>query len=561
MSDKSDLGEDRDRGADGPALPGPQVARRRWSFSLVWLVPLVAAMIGLSMLIHSWLSVGPQVKVSFQTAAGLEAGKTLVKYKEVVIGRVSAIAFSDDHAQVIVSISLDKIAADFAREDTRFWVVRPRIGASGVSGIDTVFSGAYIGVDKGTSDTPRKDFTGLETPPSVISGAPGRGFVLNTDDLGSLDIGSPVYFRRIQVGRVSSYALDKNSGNIAVQIFIDAPYDHYVTSATRFWNASGFDISLSAEGMKLNTQSLATVIAGGIAFATPVGDKNPAPAQTQFFLADDQQTAFSPPDGPAEYMEMRFDQSLRGLKVGAPIEFMGVNVGKVMSVNLDYNAAKQKFSVIVDALVYPRRLGHRDKGIPSVPSEDQHKTAQIVAGLVAKGLRAQARAGNLLTGQLFIALEFVPDAPGVRFDVNAEPLQMPTVGGAFDKVQEQLAGIVGKLSKIPFDSIGQRLDNDLAELDKTLKQVNGKLLPEINKTLQQTQQTLATANSSLTEDSPLQQNLTQTLLELQRTARSVRALSDQLGRHPEALIRGRQHDPAPSPAKSGSTPAAEGKSP
>jgi paraquat-inducible protein B len=541
-----------------PPLNEPQVLRRRWNISPVWLVPILAALIGLSMLVNSWLSVGPKITVSLQTAAGLEAGKTLVKYKDVVIGNVSAITFSEDHSQVIVSITLDKSAEDFAREDTRFWVVRPRIGTSGISGIDTVFSGAYIGVDKGTSETSRKTFTGLETPPSVISGAPGRSFVVNTDDLGSLDIGSPVYYRRIQVGRISSYALNKENTNIALQVFIDAPYDRYVTSATSFWNASGIDVSLSAEGMKLNTQSLATVVAGGIAFATPDGNSTPAPDHTQFVLSKDQQTALSPPDGPAEYIEMRFDQSMRGLTVGAAVDFLGVNIGRVVSVNLDYNTAKQKFSVIVGAVVYPQRLGNQDKNSPLVRGNDQRKVAQFVGKMVAQGLRAQARTGNLLTGQLFIALDFVPTAPKVAFDINAKPLMMPTVGGTFDKVQEQVADIVNKMSKIPFDSIGHRLDGNLAELDKTLKDVNGNLLPEFKNTLNGAQQTLGTANSALTEGSPLQQNLSQTLLELQRAALSMRALTDQLSRHPEALIRGRQAD-AVSPSNPNSATSAKEK--
>jgi paraquat-inducible protein B len=561
MNENSDQNSNQNSEQDQASAPyEPQVKRRRWSFSLVWLVPLVAALIGLSMLVHSWLSVGPQITVSFQTAAGLEAGKTMVKYKDVVIGHVAAITLSEDHSRVLVSITLDRSAEDFARQDTRFWVVRPRIGTSGISGIDTVFSGAYIGVDKGDSEASRKDFTGLESPPPVISGAPGRSFVVNTDDLGSLDIGSPVYYRRIQVGRVSTYALNKDNTNIALQVFIDAPYDHYVTSETRFWNASGVDVSLSAEGMKLNTQSLATVIAGGIAFATPEGKAKPAPDNTQFTLSKDEQTALSPPDGPPEYLEMRFDQSLRGLAVNAPVEFLGVNIGKVVSVNLDYEPTKKHFSVIVGAVIYPQRLGSLEKTIPSAHDDEHKRMAKLIGNMVAQGLRAQARTGNLITGQLFVALEFMPHAPKATFDVNAKPLAMPTVGGAFDKLQEQLADVVNKLAKVPFDSIGQRLDNNLAELDKTLKQVNNQVLPEFSNTLHEAQQTLGTANSTLTEDSVLQQNLSQTLIELQRTSRSMRALSDQLGRHPEALIRGRQPDPAPqSNSKNATTNATSGK--
>ncbi|MDR8398354.1 MlaD family protein [Paraburkholderia sp. USG1] len=530
-----------------PEPHDPPVTRSRWRISLVWLVPLVAALIGLSMVIHTWLSAGPDITLSLETAAGLEAGKTPVKYKDVTVGTVSSVALSDDGSHVIVKVSLARNARSLTRADTRFWVVRPRIGIGGVSGVDTLLSGAYIGVDTGTSKESRIMFTGLETPPAVINGVPGTNFALHTRDLGSLDIGSPVYYRRIQVGQVTSYSLDTDGRGVSVQLFVDAPYDRFVTPDTRFWNASGVDLSLGADGFKLKTQSLATIVAGGIAFGAP--DEStavPAPPNTRFTLATDQQSAMAPPDGPAQYIQLRFMQPLRGLSVGAPVEFSGIDIGRVVSMQLDYDPATQHFPSIVGIEVYPQRLGPVLNRLPKLSGATDQQAAQFLGNMVAHGLRAQARSGNLLTGQLYISLDFVPNAPKVAFDSAARPIMLPTINGSFDQLQEQLASIIGKIDKMPLDSIGQHLDTALSELDSTLGQINGQVLPAATQTMRQARQTFGTAQGMLADDGPLQQNLAQTLQEVQRTARSLRTLTDLVGRHPEALLRGRAGDALPA---------------
>ena len=531
--------------------PGePAVTQRSRRISLVWLVPVVAALVGLSMLIHAWLSTGPDITITFQAATGLEAGKTAVKYKDVTVGVVSSIALSDDGSKVLAVVSLDKSAASLARADTRFWVVRPRISSGGVSGIDTLLSGAYIGVDKGSSKHFAKTFKGLENPPTVINGTPGSSFALHTDDLGSLDIGSPVYYRQIQVGRVAAYKLDADGRGVGLQVFVNAPYDRFVTQDTRFWNASGIDVSLGADGLKLNTQSLATVVAGGIAFATtPIRDRESGVrAPSNFILFKDRQTAMAPPNGPSLYLQLRFEQSLRGLSVGAPVQFAGFNIGQVVSVDLDYDSAKQLFPAIVGIEIYPQRLGRVLAKLPTPSGDKEHQAAEFLSGMVAHGLRAQARSGNLLTGQLYVSLDFMPKAPKVDFDVDARPITLPTINGSLDQLQEQVANIIGKIEKMPLEAIGRHIDAALSDLDKTLKQVNGQVLPTTTQTLQEAKQTLGVARGTLAEDAPLQQNLTDTLQEVKRAATSLRVLSDLLSRHPEALLRGLPSDPKPNPS-------------
>lgn len=533
-----------------PVAPArPEVKRRRVRVSLIWLVPIVAGIIGLSMAFHDWMNLGPRITVSFLTAEGLEANKTQVKYKNVVIGMVTDISLSDDRTHVLATIELNNTAGPFTRVDSQYWVVRPRIGAHGVSGVDTLLSGAFIGSDPGNSEDTKSDFTGLETPPPVTFGEKGKRFTLHTDDLGSLDIGSPVYFRRIQVGQVVSYNLSQDGKGVDLQIFINSPNDQFITTDTRFWNASGVDVSVGATGLKVNTQSLTSILSGGIAFREPNWSPDAVPAEenAEFKIFDDQTTAMAPPDGEPIYVRMRFNQSLRGMAVNSPVEFVGVNIGRVVSVDLDYDPATKSFPGIVGAVIYPDRLGIAQSKIEQLAGSgsEEEKSARVLGMFVNNGLRAQARTGNLLTGQLYIALDFEPRAGKVAFNPKARPMEIPTVPGSFDKLQEQLQAFVDKVSRLPLDELAGNLNGSLSELQKTLKQVNGSVLPQMRGTLEQAQKTLGTANESLADDSPARQQLGHALEEVQRTARSVRVLTDFLSRHPEALIRGRTSEAAP----------------
>jgi paraquat-inducible protein B len=534
----------------GTNPPAPRVRRVRWAAGVIWLVPVVAALTALSMVIHTWRNEGPAISIAFESADGIEAGKTEVRYKDVAIGRVDRIELAEDRSHVVVHVRLDRSGESFAAEDSRFWVVRPRIGASGISGIGTLFSGAFIAADAGASRRSKREFVGLEQPPAVIGGAPGRRFALRAADVGSLDVGSPVYYRRIRVGRIISVELAKDGGSLDVGVFVDAPFDDLVTLSSRFWNASGVDLSVDARGFKLNTQSLATVLAGGIAFQPAPGSRDDAPAAegSEFVLYDDADTAMAPPNGDPTYLRMRFEQSLRGLSIGAPLDFHGVVVGKVISIELDYDPATGAFPLIVDAALYPTRLGRaHDKIVQQAPNENEEvRTARLLKSLTVRGLRAQPRSGSLLTGQLYIALDFFERAPKVGFDEAARPIELPTTTGSVDKLQEQLAGVVEKVDRIPFESIGRRADHALAALDTALDQVNGSVLPALTTTLASAHSTLSSAGATIDGDSALLDRVSQTLLEWKRTAQSVRELSDVLQRHPESLIRGVPADAPPA---------------
>lgn len=529
---------------DARPEPGAIKTSGRWSVSLVWIVPIIALLVGISLVVHNRMQAGPEITITFKTGEGLVADKTQVKYRNVVIGHVSRVELSEDQKSVAATVELVRQAGSFIREDAKYWVVRPRIGAGGVSGIDTLLSGAFIGADSGVSERTTKQFIGLETPPPITYGEPGKRFTLITRDLASLEIGSPVYYHKIPVGQVVGYALDKDGKGVDVEVFINAPNDAYVTRNTRFWNASGIEVGVSANGFNVKTESLSAVLIGGVAFGAPeYGLASPVAAEgDRFDLFSDQQTALAPPPGKAQYLSLRFNQALRGLKVDAPVEFQGVEIGKVVSVNLDFDLKTSTFPIIVGIVIYPESLGEAHTKMLKLLNHDPNDLEggiHIIGNFVEHGLRAQARSGNLLTGQLYISLDFYPKAEKVAFDPNARPVMLPTVPGSLELLQEQLQAVVEKISRLPLDRIANNLDGSLNELRNGLKQFNGQTLPGIRVTLDDVRKTLKSANSTLAEDSPQREQLGEAIDELGRMSRSLRDLSDYLGRHPESLIRGR----------------------
>ena len=541
----------KSQATDGPQPPGQaSIKTRRFSVSLVWIVPIVAVLVGISLVVHSWMQEGPTITVTFKTGSGLTANKTEVKYRNVVIGHVSDVKLSDDQKSVNATIKLDKQAESFTREDSQFWVVRPRIGAGGVSGIDTLLSGDYIGADIGQANARSKHFTGLENPPPITYGEPGKRFMLHTQDLGSLDIGSPLYYRKIPVGQVVAYALDADGKGVNIEVFVHSPNDVFVTENTRFWNASGIDVSVGANGFAVSTESLSSLLVGGIAFRAPEYSPNDQPASENktFDLFVDQQTALAPPHGKGQYLSLRFDQALRGLKIDAPVEFLGVEFGKVVSINLDFDAKKRSFPLNVGIMIYPQRLGQAHAKMLKALNHDPNDEAagiRLMGSFIENGLRAQARSGNLLTGQLYIALDFYPKAEKVVFDPTARPVSVPTIPGSLEQLQEKLEGMVNKINQLPIERIAGNLDSNLVELRKGLAQFNAKTLPGVQTTLSDVSKTLQSASSTLADDSPQREQLNDTLNELGRMSRSLRELSDYLGRNPESLIRGRPDNAAP----------------
>ncbi|MFY0480212.1 PqiB family protein [Achromobacter marplatensis] len=525
--------------------------RKRRRLSWIWLVPIVAAVGGLLLVLQVWLNAGPTAVIHFQTAEGLEAGKTQVRYKELAVGLVERLALNPERSGVDVTVRLDKGAGGLLQEGTVFWVVRPRLTLSGVSGLSTLLSGSYIGLDPAghrEKDAPRAksqyEFTGLEVPPEVAQDRAGKRFTLHARDLGSLDIGSPVYYRRIAVGQVVGYRLSNDGQGVDVQVFVDAPNDAYVNAGTRFWNASGVDFSVDARGLRMRSQSLLSVVVGGVAFDTQE-QRNPQPAAAgaTFAIYPNEEAARAEPDGVPLRIRMRFDQSVRGLVVGAPIDAYGVTIGKVDAIKLDFDRTTQLFYAVVSATLYPERLGGETvREIKEYVGTDlHHPSGKLLAALIKRGTRAQLRIGNLLTGQLYVAMVEFPNAKPVTFTMEDEPF-IPTVPNNLDQLQQQLSNIVAKLDRVPFDAIGAELSGALRAASSLVRRMDTQLAPEAQALLRQANRSLAAVGGLVAPDSALPQSTDTALRELARAARSLRELADYLQTNPEALLKGRARD-------------------
>lgn len=540
-----------------PEIPDAIVdRRRRRSSQLIWLIPVVALIVGLSLLVRAYLERGTVITISFKSGEGIEAGKTKIKYKDVQIGLVKSVTIAKDRSSVLVTADIARDADDFLKADTHFWVVRPRITGSSITGLGTLTAGTYIGMDVGKSRDDQTSFVGLETPPAVTMDVPGRQFVLYAADAGSLSVGSPLFYRHLQVGEVISSELDKDGETIVFRAFVRSPYDQFVRNNSLFWHASGIDFSLDANGMKINTESLLSIMMGGISFQTP-DDDDDAPQAAQdhhFILFGTKAEALKRPDSVVENYRLVFKESIRGLAAGAPVDLRGMTVGEVSKITGELDPASKKVLMAVNIRFYPERLKIRTK--LGKQAEQRPDSQSMLNAMVKQGFRAQLRSGSLLTGQLYVALDFFPEATPAKINWNGTPPELPTMAGMMAQFQQSLTKIAQKLEQMPLVELAgdarktvQRMDTTLQSADHLIKNLDQSLVPEARRMLEDTRKTLDGANKALAEvknsmggDGQLQVDLRATLHELSRAAQSLRLLGDYLERNPEALIRGKRED-------------------
>jgi paraquat-inducible protein B len=527
--------------SEGPAPAGSggvaeAVVEQRSRPSTVWLIPLVAVLIGAFLVYRNFADRGPTITISFESAEGLEAGKTKIKYKDVELGLVDSITLAEDFSHVIVSAELVKSAEAYLTENTRFWVVRARVAAGRVTGLGTLLSGAYIGIDPSTEGERSHEFKGLETQPVVTSDDLGTLFAMRSTTGGSYQVGSPVYFRSIRVGEVVSSALSESGDYVEVQAFVQAPHDDRVRTSTRFWNASGVDLSLDADGVSIDTESLTSILIGGIAFDTPETlEDEAAPAKDQVFhVYANRREALSRTYAIKRRFLVSFDESVGGLSRGAPVVFQGIQVGQVLDVKLEFDPETITFRVPVLVEIEPERIGTAEQA-----NEDPGPRLGI---LVEKGMRARLKTGNLITGKKEIELVMLKDAEPARVKTDGKYPEFPSVPTPFDQLTSNVGSIVDRLNRIPFENIGANLDQSLARLSATLentedltRKLDEDVLPGIAASAQG-------ASDLLNPTSTFSTELQRLLLELGEAARSLRLLADYLERHPESLVRGKEEE-------------------
>jgi paraquat-inducible protein B len=517
-------------------------------FSLVWVVPIVAAVIGAWLVYKAITEEGPTITIIFETGEGLTAGKTKVKYRSVEVGTVENVELSKDLEHVVVTAKMTPGSRGYLREGTRFWVVRARVTAGEVQGLGTLLSGAYIGIDPASEGRKSREFVGLEKAPVIETDQEGRQFRFTTRELGSLSVGAPIYYRQFSVGRILDYRLELD-GTISGEMFIEAPYDQLIKETTRFWNASGVEASLSAEGFHVDTQSLTTILIGGIAFDTPESLAERAEVQEnhEFFIYANRLESLQREYKIQKYFVMIFNESVRGLTAGSPVEFFGLKIGEVVDISFEVDYENMTLHIPVLVRIEPERL---------LPEGEEEKLGHERQGMVAAGWRAQLASGNVLTGGKVINLVLDPDAPPAEAGEWKGYPVFPTIPSSLRNLASDVGRIVDKIEDIPFDQIGENLSETLASINqivsdpelanaisslrKMADQLSSEVAPALDSVLNKAEQTLDATRKQIDADSVTAHELRRLLMELGDTAQAIRTIMEYLERHPEALIKGKE---------------------
>ncbi len=544
------------------------VQRSRW-LSPIWSIPIVTALIAGFLVWHSYSQRGPTIAITFRSAEGLTAGQSQLRYRDVVMGTVQEITLSPDLQQVTMSVRTTRAAEPLLTENARFWVVKPRLFAGSISGLDTLLSGSYIQVAPATTATgrPARRFTGLENPPLLTSQEPGRNFMLRADRIGSISLGSPIFYRDLDVGQVLGWDLADMAEYVTIHAFIRAPYDRYVREGSRFWNASGIGLRIGAEGVQLQLESVRALLLGGIAFETPEAarqGREVAPDEV-FHLYANQQAANNASLTQRVPVISYFTDSITGLAQGAPVTFQGVRIGEVLGYDLVYDPATQRLRVPVRYEIEPQRVAGASQAGGRGPLDN----ARL---LVRQGMRARLVSANLLTGQQQISLDMVDNPPPAEITMQGNVIVMPTAPGQFASILEGVNRVLAGLDALPLQDIGRNVNETVAgvnalvngpELRQSLASLQGTLtaaeetmrrldaslqpalrtLPQVmtnlNNTVAQASRLIASANRGYGDESQFQRDLERMLEQITVAARSLRSLMDQLNRNPESLIRGR----------------------
>jgi paraquat-inducible protein B len=541
-------------------------ARRR--LSPIWAIPVVSVLIAGWLVWDTLSKRGPLITVTFQAAEGLQAGQSRLRHRDVDVGLVEGIALSPDLGHVIMTIRMNREAEPLLTEGARFWVVKPRLFAGNLSGLGTLLSGSYIGVAPSVAGGQRQTrFTGLENPPLLEAHEPGRTFLLRTGRLGSISLGSPIFYRDLPVGEVLGWDLGEMASNVTIHAFVRAPFDQYVRDGSRFWNASGVSLKLGTEGVQLEVESVRALLMGGIAFDTPTNARalEASAADHTFPLHLSQEAANNAAYHRRVQFVSYFPGSVSGLGPGSAVTFQGLRVGNVTGLDLEYDATGDAVRVPVRFEVEPERIAD----VRLVEGRGPVANTRL---LVERGLRAKLESANLLTGQMQVALEMVAHAEPAELGVEGNVLVLPTVPGQFAGITDAVNQLLAKLDRLPFEQIGQSLNETLRGVDGL---VNGQELKQSVVSLQATlasvqdlakqldqglapalrqlpgiasglQSTVAQANRLLLstdrgygDNSRFSRDVDRLMQQLNDAARSLRILADLLTRHPEALIRGR----------------------
>lgn len=515
------------------------------NWSPVWIFPIVTALIGAWILFYHYSHQGPEVTLITTNAEGIEGGKTAIKSRSVDVGIVESAVLTDDLHHVEIKARLNPDMEKLLHQDSVFWVVKPQVGREGISGLGTLLSGAYIELQPGTKGAQPDNYKLLDSPPLAPPDAKGIRVILDSNKAGQLTPGDPVLFRGYRVGSVETSTFDPQKRAISYQLFINAPNDRLVTSNVRFWKDSGIAVDLSASGMRVEMGSLTTLFGGGVSFDVPEGWEpgQVVAEKSEFKLFDDQRSIQeSLYTDHIDYL-LFFDDSIRGLQAGAPVEFRGIRLGTVAQVPYFVpgmtQAVRKDYRIPVLIRIEPERLANQFGEDPQI--------GKHLPDVVKNGLRASLKTGNLVTGQLYIDLDFYPKAPPVtQMPSFNNYLVIPTVSGGLAQIQQRLMDTLDKINNLPLNPMIQQATNTLSESQRTMRRLQTTLdnlnkltasestqnlpadmqrtLRELNRSMQGFQPGSAAYNKMVAD----MQRLDQVLRELQPVLRTLNEKSNAL---------------------------------
>jgi len=518
------------------------------SISSIWFLPLIAVLIGMWMVYYQWSSQGPLITIAFNTAEGMQSGKTKIKSRNVDIGEVTNITLNEDSDGVLITARISKSAEHLLVDDSDFWVVSPQITHAGISGLSTLISGVYIEISPGSSDEENTDFIALDDPPVTPVGTPGIHITLNSNDQFAYAKGDPVIYKGLTVGKFEDIYFNFEERIVYYNVFIKAPYNQLVTSNTKFWDVSGLNIDLNADGLSVKTGNVQTIFTNGVTFGIPTGmDVGEQHFERAYFdiypnyeAADDERYQQS-----VKFVVLVSD-TVRGLKVGAPVEYRGVHIGKVISTNmLSKNAPaellKEEIKIPVLIGMQPGRVGLPDDAIGIERMEQQNRL------WVKQGLKAMLRTGNLLTGSLFIDLQHYDDQPVSKLDTFEGFPVIPTTTNEFSQIAEKAGRFVDDLNKLPLNSLTKNANELLNEITLTAKELRGvsqnleKLLlsannQELAQQLNLSLQGITNLTKDLSSGSKGYEELRKTLGSVNNVMQELKPLLNQLNHQPNGLI-------------------------
>ena len=533
-NDTSNVETDEAARVEARVSEGPRI-------STIWFVPIIAVLIGLWMVYSHYTSQGPLIEITFESAIGIEPGRTKVRRRNVEIGEVLRVRLSDDDNHVILDVRIQQENAGLLREDTSFWVVRPRVGPGGVSGLSTLLSGSYIEMSPGTSDESAREFEGLEAPPLTPIGTPGLFVTLDSSGNKALEAGGPILFHGLQVGRIEYVHFNSEERTTYYNAFVEAPYDRLITANTQFWFSSGINMEISADGARFEVPPLTTLIDGGVAFDVPTGQPLGERVKGRaFFTIHPRESAIYERyyEHSLQYVIL-FEDSIRGLRPGAPVEFRGVRVGEVLRTDIDYeevgNLLDETSMIPVLIELVPARFGFEDDERSAIEAEAE------IDELITRGLHGGIGMGNLLTGQKFIELQYFESELDAE-DTFAGVTVIPSVGGQVGRLMDSVADTVDKLNELPLENLTvsgvEALDQMTATLSELETILTEEAMQELIQSLDATLEQFQMLAEDFSEGSQMHEDMQRAVRSLEQTLFELEPALRNLRQRPNSLIFG-----------------------